>query len=195
MTTILSHSADKTGLKLWEEFVGTKKADKERKQATDLGSLMHEHLECYAQNIPRPRGNNMIRQMAERMADRLIERELGHVSEVWGMEEALYFPGLYAGTADLIGLYKGQPAIMDYKTAKKMRNKSMIQDYFDQMAAYGFAHNEKYGTDIQIGVVFMVSRDLNHKAFIIEKDDFKNHEVSFMSKVEKYYNDYPTHLN
>ena len=44
---------------------------------------------------------------------------LDGIEEVWGLESGLILDGLYAGTADCIGIYKGNPAIIDFKTAKK----------------------------------------------------------------------------
>lgn len=187
VTTVLSKTADKTALHLWEEHVGAKRAQKERDEATALGTLMHTHLEHHVQGLERPGGNNLIRQMARRMSDRIIESGLVHVDEVWGMEVPLYFPGLYAGTTDLVGVYRGRPAIMDYKTAKKMRTRSMIHDYFDQMVAYSLAHNETHGSDIQTGVVFMVSRDLRFEQFVLEGEEFERHKLSFLHRLDAFY--------
>lgn len=188
VTTILSETADKTALKLWEEHVGEKKAKKERDNATALGSLMHAHLENFVEGVERPGGNNLIRMMAKRMSDVVIARGLIHVSEVWGLEVPLYYPGLFAGTTDLVGKYYHRPAIMDYKTTKKIKTREMIWDYFDQLAAYSIAHNEVYGTSIDVGVIFMVSRDLQFEQFVIEGDDFERHKISFLNRLEAFNN-------
>jgi hypothetical protein len=37
------------------------------------------------------------------------------IDEIWGSEVHLYMPGKYAGTSDMTGLYKGRPAIIDFK--------------------------------------------------------------------------------
>jgi genome maintenance exonuclease 1 len=78
--------------------------------------------------IDRPGGSNLVRMMARNMADSIINRGLVNVNEVWAMEEILYYPGLYAGTADLIGVHKGEPCIMDYKTTNKMKTRDKIVD-------------------------------------------------------------------
>lgn len=187
VTTVLSKTADKSGLAMWEAFVGAKKAQQVREEATGLGTLMHTHLENHIMGIPRPGGNNLVRMMAARMADTVIAQGLCNVDEVWGLEIPLYYPDLYAGTTDVVGVYKGRPAIMDYKTAKKMRTRDMIRDYFDQMVAYSLAHNEKHGTDINVGVVFMVSRDLKFEQFVVEGDEFERHKVSFLTRLEAYF--------
>src|SRR5574343_1768188 len=136
VTTILSATADKTSLKMWEEYVGPKRAQKERDEATALGSLVHTHMENHVLGIERSSGNNLIRMMAKRMSDMIIAQGLIHVDQVWGLEVPLYYPGLFAGTTDLVGQYHGRGAIMDYKNAKKMRTREKITDYFDQVAGY-----------------------------------------------------------
>jgi hypothetical protein len=187
VTTILSATADKSGLEQWKAWVGEAKAEKARDQGAALGSLVHEHMECYLEGRERPRGSNLIRQMAERMANTIITEGLDGLEEVWGIETPLFFPGLYAGTTDVVGVYKGRPAIMDFKNAKKMRTRDMIPDYFDQISAYALAHNELFSTEIEVGVIFMAARDLQYKTFILEGDDFKRHLDSFLNRVETYH--------
>ena len=188
VTTILSSTSDNTGLLEWRAWVGDKKADQIRDEATGLGSLMHTHLENYIQQVDRPGGNNLVRQMSRNMADVIINRGLVNVSEVWAMEEILYFPEQYAGTADLIGIHNGQPAIMDYKTTNKMKTKDKIPDYFCQGAAYALAHNKLYGTDISKIVIFMVSRDLKFEEFTIESDEFPKWADEWKRRVDLFLN-------
>lgn len=186
VTTILSETADKTGLREWQERVGEKAANRAREDGTALGTLVHTHLENYLLDEPRPGGNNMIRQMASRMADQIINRGLPKVDEVWGVESMLYFPGLYAGTTDLVGVYDGRPAIMDFKNAKKMRTKDMIADYFCQGSAYAMAHDHLFGTQIETIVIFMVARDLQFKTFVIEGEEFYEYAELFHQRIRQY---------
>lgn len=186
VTTILSATKDDAGLKAWREWVGESEADRITKEATGLGSLMHEHLENWIQGIPRPRGSNVVRKMASDMADVIIGRGLQNVNEVWGIEKHLYFPGLYAGTTDLVGLHKGEPAIMDYKTANKMKKPEHVRDYYNQGVAYSLAHNELYGTDIRKVVLFMVARDFEYKEWVLEGEQFEEVKIEWFSRVEKF---------
>lgn len=192
VTTILSATEDKTGLLEWRAWVGDKKADQIRDEATGLGSLMHTHLENYMMGIDRPRGSNLVRQMASNMADTIIERGLNNVSEVWAMEEMLYFPGLYAGTADLIGIHNGEPAIMDYKTTNKMKTKDKIGNYACQLSAYALAHNELFGTNIKKGVIFMVARDLSYQEFVFEGEEFEKAVSEWMDRLDVYFSQQPS---
>jgi hypothetical protein len=187
VTTILDKTAgEKTALLEWKKRVGEVKAAQAQKEGLGIGTFMHTHLEKYVMNQPRPGGNNPMRVMCERMADQIIERGLVHVNEVYGSEVQLYCPQMFAGTTDLVGLYKNQPAIMDFKTAKKIRKRDMIDDYFHQLAAYGMAHNELFNTQIRTGVIFMVSRTYEFETFIIEGAEFKGYEDKFLDRLETF---------
>jgi CRISPR/Cas system-associated exonuclease Cas4 (RecB family) len=186
VTTILGSTADKAGLIEWQNRVGEEEANRIRNEAAGLGTLMHTHLEHYILGQERPTGKNLVHVLARNMADQVINRGLVNVSEVWGLEESLYYPGLYAGTADLIGIHNGSPAIMDYKTANKMKRLDHITDYLLQISAYAIAHNEVYGTDISKGVIYMVDRNLQFKEFVIEGSDFRRCESSWLMRVERF---------
>lgn len=175
VTSILDKTADKQALIEWKKRVGEVKAEKIKNIATGRGSLMHQHLENHVMGIQRPGGTNLIRKTASDMADIIIKRGLPKVKEVWGMEVALHFPELYAGTTDLVGIYKNKEAIMDYKTAKKIRKKDQIVDYFCQGAAYGLAHNLHFDTNINTLVIFMVTPEMEYEEFIIEGNEFRRY--------------------
>ena len=81
--------------------------------------------------------------------------------------------GLYAGTTDCVGVHKGEEAIIDFKTSKKIKKEEWIEDYYLQCCAYAMAHNEMYDTNIKKGVILMVSRDNKFKEFVIEGARFE----------------------
>ena len=58
----------------------------------------------------------------------------------------------------LVGQYKGQPCIMDFKQTNKPKKLEYVQNYFLQLVAYAEAHNAIYGTNIREGHIFMCSR-------------------------------------
>lgn len=188
VTTILDATSDKTFLIEWRKRVGDKEAERIRTEATGLGSLMHTHLENYVTGDSRPGGNNLVRKMAANMADQIIKHGLCNVDEVWGMEVALHFPNLYAGTTDLVGVHKGQPAILDYKTTKKSKKKADIENYFCQGCAYALAHNLLYNTNITKVVIFMISRDLTYQEFIIEGAEFDAYALRWEERVREFLN-------
>ena len=121
------------------------------------------------------------------MAQQIIDNGLVYVDEVWGIEQALYFPKLYSGTTDLVGVYKGEPAIMDFKQSNKPKKLEYVDDYFMQLTAYRLAHNEVYGTDIKRGVIFVCTRDEMYQQFDLDESNYKHWESAWWDKLEEYY--------
>ena len=99
----------------------------------------------------------------------------------------MYFPGLYSGTTDLVGVYEGVPAVCDHKQTNKPKKAEWVEDYYLQLMAYILAHNEVYGTDIKKGVIFMCSRDFQYQQFTLEPTDFNKWQDAWLNKVEEYY--------
>jgi hypothetical protein len=91
------------------------------------------------------------------------------------------------GTADLICVHEGEPAIGDFKTSRKFKKKEWIEDYFMQASAYALAHNEVYGTNIQKGVIFMVTHNNEYQQFVVEGKEFQTFTDKWLDRVETYY--------
>ena len=187
VTTILSATKDQTHLNEWRNRIGHEKAQQITTEAAGIGTAMHNNLERFMTGLERMPGNNVVHVQANKMADVIIENGLKNVSEVWAMEQSLYFPGLYSGTTDLVGVYGDEPAVMDYKQTNKPKKEEWIEDYYIQLMAYMLAHNEVYGTDIRRGVVFMCSRDLQYQQFDLLPKDFNKYQDMWLNKVEEYY--------
>ena len=124
---------------------------------------------------------------AHNMALQVIQKGLCNVSEYYGTECTLYYPGLYAGQTDLVGVHKGQDAIMDFKQTNKPKKREWIEDYCLQLAAYAMAHNFIYKTSISKGIVMMCSKDNFYQEFVIEGLEFQKHKHNFLRRVDEYY--------
>jgi genome maintenance exonuclease 1 len=187
VTTILSATKDMTHLNEWRDKVGHAKAQQITTEAAGVGTAMHGNLERFLCGIERQPGNNPVHVQANKMADVIIDKGLSKMNEVWAMEQSLYFPGLYSGTTDLVGVYEGEPAVCDHKQTNKPKKAEWVEDYYIQLVAYILAHNEVYKTDIRRGVIFMCSRDLQYQQFDLTKDTFNKYEDMWLGKVEEYY--------
>ena len=185
VTSVLSKTKDKSGLHAWRKRVGEKKAEKIMKDAAQIGTALHLYIEHYVNGKPYKDLTN-IGVEAEIMAKKIIEEGLKDVDEVWGSEVHLYLPGKYAGTTDMVGLYKGRPAIIDFKQTNKPKKREWVQDYLMQLSAYAMAHNELFGTDIDQGVILMCSRDLTFQRFELTGEKFNRAGDSFMKKLDLY---------
>ena len=117
---------------------------------------------------------------------------ISKVSEIWGVEIPLYFPSLYAGTTDGVGIHLGEESILDYKQTNKPKKQEWIEDYYLQLTAYALAHNEVYGTNIRKGVVLMCVKPGDdgipvYQEFVLESKDFDYWSDQWWHRLELYY--------
>ena len=193
VTTILSATqpAEKrAALANWRKRVGTEEAQRVTTTAANRGTVMHNILEHWAlgQYDTYNPGNNIVHQQAKAMAAEVIKNIEPDIQEIWGTEVMLCLPQLYAGTTDLVGMYKGKQTIMDFKQTNKPKKTEWVDDYFMQGAAYALAHNEMYETKIENIAIFMCSGDLQFQLFESEASEFKDWEVKWSNRVAQFYN-------
>lgn len=196
VTTILDATKDKSGLIAWRKRVGEQKAREITTEAAGVGTRMHKYLEDYIETgeWPTP-GSNPFSQKAHKMAETIKEKAVTDIDEIWGSEVALYMPNIYAGTTDLVGVYKGNPAIMDFKQANKPKKLEWVEDYFLQLVAYAEAHNELYETKIREGHIFMCTRGDDscelggetYQQFDIWPDEYDDWRHEWYNRVYDYY--------
>jgi genome maintenance exonuclease 1 len=190
VTTILSATQSeekKASLARWREREGLAQATRIMDQAAARGTTMHAILEDYVN------GSNRVDMtedgiLATSMAQQIIEKGLSNVDEVWGSEITVYYPGLYAGATDLVGLYKKSESIMDFKSSNKPKRREWIEDYKLQLAGYALGHNEVYGTNIQSGVVLMCTPDNYFQEFVFDGQEFRQAKFDWLRRVDQYYN-------
>jgi len=164
ITTVLGKTANNMWLESWKARVGEEEAARIAKIATDRGTIVHDYAERHFNNeiIDLSKEPKDVKQMTK---DLIRATESG-LDEVWGQEQILWSDKLrYAGRTDMVGIWKGKPAIIDFKTSKKVKSDKQVRDYFLQCCAYAVAHNEQYGTGIQVGAIIMTIDDKPPKIF------------------------------
>ena len=189
VTTILNQTqtAEKAeGLAKWRARVGEAEAQRIMDQAAQRGTAMHTILEHHILGKNRLDLTD-VGQQAHKMADVVIEKGLSHLDEIWGSEVALYYPELYAGATDLVGVYKNAESIIDFKQTNKPKRREWIEDYMIQLGAYAMAHNYVYQTKIQQGVVLMCSKDGYFQEFIVSEKEFQKYQHEWLKRVDLYY--------
>ena len=174
VTTVLNKTSNKKdSIQQWRNRVGEEEANRIIKQSTDIGTMVHEALEFYLNEQEwRNFSDNQDGVLAERMTEKFIESGLNSITEVWGLEVGLILDGLYAGTADCVGKINGVPSLIDFKTARKMKKREWIEDYFLQCCAYANAHNVMFNTEINQIVILMIDRNLVFQEFIVKPTEF-----------------------
>ena len=185
VTTVLSATKDMTALNAWRKRVGEQEAKRIATESANIGTVMHRSLEKHVKGEARKPGSNLIQQKAHTMANVIIDNGLKDITEVWGSEVSLHYPELYAGTTDLVAVYKGEPAICDFKQSRKLKKKEWIEDYFLQLVAYSEAHNKLYETDIKTGRVFICTQNNEFQTFEIDRYEYWTSE--WYKKLEQYY--------
>ena len=189
VTTILSATepAEKReALAKWRESKGEEEATRIVDESAARGTAMHKILEMYILEQGYVDETSVGKQ-AHNMAIQVIQSGLSNVTEFYGTECTLYYPGLYAGQTDLVGIHKGEDAIIDFKQTNKPKRREWIDDYFMQLSAYAMAHNILFNTQITKGVVMMCSKDNYYQEFIVEGEEFKKYAHNFLRRVDEYY--------
>jgi genome maintenance exonuclease 1 len=201
VTTILDRTKSeesKQALENWRKAIGHERAQAITTEAANRGTRMHSYLESYIlSDDMKPLPTNPYAHPSWFMAAEVILKGLANVDEFWGSEVPVYYSGLYAGTTDCVGVWKGRPAILDFKQSNKPKKREYIDDYFIQLAAYAEAHNDTHGTTIDTGVILMAVQPKlledgsyttpQYMEFVIEGDEFAHWREEWLKRVELYY--------
>lgn len=202
VTTILDRTKPeekRRALQEWRNRVGHAQAQAITTEAANRGTRMHSYLEHYVKTgTHKERGTNPFGWASHAMAETVIQQGLSKVSEFWGVEVPLYFPGIYGGTTDGAGIHQGAESILDYKQTNRPKKREWIEDYFLQLCAYAEAHNEVHGTKIQKGVILMCAKpavddqgnvisEPEYQEFVLEGAEFELYRQLWWQRVEQYY--------
>lgn len=201
VTTVLDRTKPeeaKQALKEWRNRVGHAQAQAITTEAAARGTRMHTFLERYIKGEGiKDSVSNPYAQQSLLMAQKVINEGFNNIDEIWGNEVPLYYPELYAGTTDCVGLHMGEQSILDFKQTNKPKKLEWIEDYYLQVTAYALAHNAVYGTDIRKGVIMMCVRppeiapgqwgEPEYQEFILESKDFDYWSHRWFDRLEQYY--------
>ena len=182
VTTILSAPKDMRQLNNWRRRVGDQEADRIMKQASNIGTEMHQVLEYYLTGQGYYNATDegtKPRMMAKTILDNI------KIDEVWGNEISLEYQNKFAGTCDLTAVAYGKPSIIDWKQTNKPKKEEWVEDYKLQLGAYYLAHTANYGP-IEQGVIAMCSRDLQYQEFKLSEPDLKEYGDKFLERLDKF---------
>ena len=189
VTTVIAQTKDKKdkeSIERWKQKVGEARAEEIKNEAAARGTAMHKYLEDLILG-QRSMDLTTTGQEAQKMAEIIMDRGLNRCSDIYGVEAVLYYPGLYAGSCDLIGKIDDKVSIIDFKQTNKPKQREWIGDYFLQMAAYGMAHDAVYNTAIEQGVILMCSRDGYFQEFVIEGKEYREAKYEFLRRLDQFY--------
>ena len=186
VTTILNRTKDQQYLKKWKDRVGHDEAERIFNLSSKRGTAMHKflekHLEGSGYEDLTPIGAE-----AKPMAEKIIDVGLAPVSEYYGSEVTLYYPGLYAGTTDLVCVHNNMDTIADFKQSNRAKKEEWIEDYYLQIAAYAMAHDYIHGSIIQQGVIMVCTPDLYYQEFKFSGLTLRSWKHKFLKRLDHYY--------
>ena len=158
VTTILANTKDTAYLDRWKAKVGHEEAERIKNLSSKRGTSMHKFIEKHITGV----GYDDLTEVgiqAKPMAQKIIEIGLTPVEHYFGCEVMLHYPGLYAGSTDLVCEHNGLETIADFKQSNKPKKEEWIEDYFLQIAAYAMAHDYVYKSQIRQGIIMVCTPD------------------------------------
>ena len=185
VTTVLAKTKNQEYLTAWKNKVGHDKAESIKNLSSKRGTSMHKFLESHIQGIGYDDLTG-IGQAAKPMAQKIIEVGLTPISEYYGSEVMLHYPGLYAGSTDLVCMHNDMESIVDFKQSNRPKREEWIEDYFLQIAAYAMAHDYVYKSNIKQGVIMICTPDLYYQEFKIQGAELKQYKHKFLKRLDMY---------
>ena len=186
VTTILGATKDQQFLKEWKAKVGEAEADRIKNLSSRRGTSMHKFLEHYVQGTGYD-DLTEIGQKAKAMAEKVIDVGLTPVEEIYGSEVTLYYPGLYAGSTDLVCVHNGKDSIVDFKQSNRPKREEWIDDYKLQIAAYAMAHDYVHNSKIEQGIIMVCTPDLYYQEFVVSGAELRQWKHKFLKRLDMYY--------
>ena len=186
VTTVLAKTKNQAYLTRWKNKVGHEQAEAIKNLSSKRGTAMHKFLESHIEGV----GYDDLRPIgceAKPMAQKIIEMGLESVSEYHGSEVMLHYPGLYAGSTDLVCVHNGLETIVDFKQSNSPKKKEWIEDYYAQIAAYAMAHDAYYGSTIEQGVIMVCTPDLYYQEFKVSGAELRSWKHKFLKRLDHYH--------
>ena len=186
VTTILSRTKDQSYLKKWKDRIGHEEAQRIFNLSSKRGTAMHKFLEKHIEGTGYE-DLTPIGAEAKPMAQKIIEMGLAPVSKYYGTEVTLHYPGLYAGTTDLVCRHNDMDTIADFKQSNRAKKEEWIEDYYLQIAAYAMAHDYVYKSNIQQGIIMVCTPDLYYQEFKFTGLILRDWKHKFLKRLDQYY--------
>ena len=144
-------------IKQWRARVGNEEANRVSSQAATRGTRIHQLCEDYLNNVDIDASKYTLNDAGN---FKTLKPELdANIDNIHLQEERLYSDYLrMAGTVDCVAEWKGKLSIIDFKTARKAKNREYILNYFCQASAYAIMYEERFNIPVS-RIVILISVD------------------------------------
>ena len=167
----------------WRKRVGEEEANRISTRAANRGTRIHQLCEDYLKT------GSVVPDIFDAEMFGSIRPLLDKIDNVHCLETPLWSDHLQvAGTVDCIAEFEGKLAVIDFKTASRIKDRDEIHNYFMQTAAYAVAFEER--TKIPVGrmVVIMGIDYEQPKVFVERRDDWIGGFIEMREAYRKLYN-------
>ena len=186
VTTVLAKTKDQSHLTRWKDRVGEQEAERIKNLSSKRGTSMHKFLEKHIAGTGYD-DLSAIGIQAKPMAQKIIDIGLTPITEYYGAEVTLHYPGLYAGSTDLVCLHNDKETIIDFKQANRPKQRDWIEDYYIQIAAYAMAHDYIHRSKIEQGIIMVCTPDLYFQEFKFSGVELRSWKHEFLKRLDEYY--------
>lgn len=172
----------KDAIKQWRKAVGEQQANQISSQASRRGTRIHQLCEDYINGSEIDTSKYNIN---DAVNFKLLKQEIdNNIDNVYVQETRMYSDYLrMAGTVDCIAEWKGKLSVIDFKTARKAKNRNQIDHYFCQATAYAIMCEERFNIPVN-RIVLLISVDDDYPQVF---EDRRNHYVDKLLQVREQY--------
>jgi genome maintenance exonuclease 1 len=165
--TTVTGKLNEAAIKAWRDRVGEDEANRISNRAASRGTQIHELCESFLKGEP------LQVDMFNHDMWTSLKPIVDKIDNIHALENMLYTDKLeMAGTVDCIGEYDGELSVIDFKTAKRPKEESKIENYFIQATAYSLMFEEMYGIKIPNIVIIVGVDDELPQVFKKKRKDY-----------------------
>lgn len=182
MTTVLSETADKSGLDEWRKRVGEEEAERILQESLMYGRSLDALVEH------RFLGDLIEPDHESDVGYGLYRQLVPHLEKIqsFGTQIKLWSDRLrILGRPDIIGEYDGVFSVMDIKNSRSHKDERYAEDYFLQCTMYGLMMQEKMGIVPEQVVLLIADRSSTFPA--VYARPFKSLVMQAKSRIDAYY--------
>tara|TARA_Y100000768_G_C23785408_1_gene590051 strand:+ start:25 stop:690 length:666 start_codon:yes stop_codon:yes gene_type:complete len=137
-----------------ESSYSSKQAD-----SFEIGNMMHDCLDKYITNRDIQFSKTKNFQIALDLSKVIIDNIFPKITSFIASEATVHSHFNYAGTLDLLAEVDNKLTVIDYKSSYRKKSSYLIDEHFQQLAAYAMAHDDMHDTNIQQAMIFVVYKE------------------------------------
>ncbi len=155
----------------------------------EIGNMMHDYLDKYITNQDIVTDDSKNSRIALDLSNVIIDNIFPKVSSFIASEATVHNHYNYAGTLDLLAKIDNKLTIIDYKSSYRKKSSYLIDEHFQQLAAYAMAHDSMHDTEIKQAMLFIVYKEsYDFEILTADSLSLNNYKCMWKDKLD-YYNE------